>query len=220
MFRDRVDAGRKLAAELKKINPAGAVVLCIPRGGAVVGAEVAGEIGASLDLIVPRKIGAPFNPEAAIGAVAQDGTTYLNERQIARIGIKKEVLEGLIEKEVREIKRRMTGYRGNTDYPDFRENTLILVDDGAATGYTMLAAAEYVKKALKPRRLIIAVPVSPPDTLDLFGRVADQVVCLHAPDDFYAVGQFYLNFGQTTDKEVISILEKFGKKGNGAGSRR
>ncbi|MCL6612581.1 MAG: phosphoribosyltransferase [Peptococcaceae bacterium] len=211
MFRDRADAGRKLAAELKKLDPADAVVLCIPRGGVVVGAEVAGEIGASLDLIIPRKIGSPYNPEVAIGAVAQDGSTFLNRDQISLIGIRKKDLDGLIEREVREIKRRMAGYRGSAEYPDFRNKTLILVDDGAATGYTMLAAAGFAKKSLQPGRLIIAVPVAPPDTLELFGRVADEVVCLCAPDNFYAVGQFYHNFAQTTDKEVLSILDGFKK---------
>lgn len=206
MFRDRADAGRKLAANLIKIEPRDAVVLCIPRGGVVVGAEVAGELGAPLDLIIPRKIGAPFNPEVAIGAVAQDGTRYLNERQISVLGIREKDLEGLIKKEVREIERRMTGYRGSADYTDFTGKTLILVDDGAATGYTMLAAAEFARNSLKPERLIIAVPVSPPDTLELFERVADEVVCLHAPRDFYAVGQFYYNFRQTEDEEVLSIL--------------
>ncbi len=212
MFKDRADAGRKLAANLKKMDPRDAVVLCIPRGGVVVGSEVAGDLEAPLDLIIPRKIGAPFNPEVAIGAVAQDGTRYLNERQISILGIREKDLEGLIKKEVREIERRMTGYRGSPGYPDFTGKTLILVDDGAATGYTMLAAAEFARNSLKPGRLIIAVPVSPPDTLELFERVADEVVCLHAPRDFYAVGQFYYDFRQTEDEEVLSILDKHKKQ--------
>lgn len=214
MFRDRADAGRKLAAGVKMLTPPGAVILCIPRGGVVVGAEVARLLGAPLDLIVPRKIGAPRNPEMAIGAVAQDGSTFLNEMQISLLGVRREELDRLIKREVGEIERRMTGYRGSSEYPDFRENTLILVDDGAATGYTMLAAAEFAGKTLKPAGLIIAVPVSPPDTIDLFRQVADQVVYLYAPDNFYAVGQFYLNFSQTTDKEVVAILERFKKEGS------
>lgn len=208
MFRDRVDAGKKLAAELKKIDPADAVILCIPRGGVVIGGEIAGELDAPLDIVVPRKVGAPSNPEMAVGAVAQDGSAYLNERLVSMLGITREDLQGLIEKEVKEIERRMTGYRGSTEYPDFKKNTLILVDDGAATGYTMLAAAEFARKELKPSRLVIAVPVAPPDTLELFGQVADELVCLSAPEEFYAVGQFFRDFSQTTDREVLSILER------------
>lgn len=210
-FRDRADAGRQLAAELEKLNPVDAVVLCIPRGGVVVGAEVAAGLGASLDLVAPRKIGAPSNPEMAVGAVAQDGSTFLDERMISLLGIGRETLEGIIGREVREIERRMTGYRDSPDYPDFKHNTLILADDGAATGYTMLAAAGFARKSLKPRRLIIAVPVAPTDTLELFRQVADEVVCLLSPPDFFAVGQVYRNFGQTEDQEVLAILERHKK---------
>ncbi|MFZ5634214.1 MAG: phosphoribosyltransferase [Bacillota bacterium] len=215
-FTDRSDAGARLAAKLKKLSLPDAVVLCIPRGGVVVGDVVAEELNASLDLIVPRKIGAPLNPEMAVGAVAQDGSTYLNERLVSLLGINKKDLDELIESEVREIDRRMTSYRGSTDYPDFKNNSLILVDDGAATGYTMLAAARFARNTLHPARLVIAVPVAPPDTLELFGEVADEVVCLHAPENFYAVGQFFLDFNQTGDREVLSILARHkGKKNRG-----
>lgn len=215
-FKDRADAGRQLAAGLKKQNPVDAVVLCIPRGGVVVGAEVAAGLRVPLDLVVPRKIGAPSNPEVAVGAVAQDGSTFLDERMISILGISRETLEEIIDGEVREIERRMTGYRGSPDYPDFKNKTLILADDGAATGYTMLAAAEFARKSLKPRRLIIAVPVAPPDTLELFSQVADEVVCLLSTPDFYAVGQFYRDFGQTEDPEVLAILERSKKSPAGA----
>ncbi len=206
MFKDRASAGKMLAAELKKIIAKDAVILCIPRGGVVVGAELAGELNLPLDIVVPRKIGSPSNPELAVGAVAQDGSTFLNERLISLLGIDGDDLDGLIEGEIKEIERRMRGYRGSTIYPDFKGKTLVLVDDGAATGYTMLAAAEFVKKSIQPAGLIIAVPVAPRDTLELFGQVADQVVCLAAPADFYAVGQFYDDFGQTADREVMELL--------------
>ena len=215
MFKNRAEAGRRLAGELEKKKPANPVVLCIPRGGVLVGAEVAAVLKAPLDLIVPRKLGAPFNPEVAIGAVAQDGTTYFNKRLISSLGIGRDELDGLIEKEVREIERRMTGYRGSTEYADFSAGSLILVDDGAATGYTMLAAAEYARKTLRTARLIIAVPVAPPETLELFGRVTPEVVCLQAPAEFYAVGQFYQHFDQNTDEEVLSVLTRFAKPEKG-----
>lgn len=212
MFENRADAGRRLLAGLKKIKLTDAVIMCIPRGGVVVGAELARDLDAPMDLVAPRKIGAPANPEMAVGAVAQDGSTYLNERLVDMLGIARGDLDGLIEKEVKEIERRMTGYRGSTEYPDYKKNTIILVDDGAATGYTMLAAAEFARKELKPARLVIAVPVAPPDTLELFAQVADEVVCLLSAADFYAVGQFYRDFSQTTDREVLSILDKYMKK--------
>lgn len=213
MFKDRADAGRKLAASLKRLNPADPVVICVPRGGVVVGAGVAEELGAPIDLVAPRKIGAPDNPEVAIGAVAQDGSTYLDGKMVDFLGLDSKTLDRLIEKEVREIERRITGYRGSAEYPDYSGNTLILVDDGVATGYTMLAAAKFARKTLNPGRLIIAIPVSPPETLELFGKVADDVVCLESPANFKAVGQFYLDFSQTTDREVLFLLSVAKKVG-------
>ncbi|MFZ5649104.1 MAG: phosphoribosyltransferase [Bacillota bacterium] len=211
-FKDRADAGSKLAEVLKKLNPSDAVILSIPRGGVVVGAEVSDALGVPLDIIVPRKIGAPINPEMAVGAVAQDGSTFIDDRMISLLGISEDVLEDIIDSEVREISRRMTDYRGSDRYPDFKNNTLVIVDDGAATGYTMLAAARFTRRTLRPAGIIIAVPVAPPDTLELFRQEADEVVCLSSPDEFYAVGQFYSDFSQTTDREVLSILEKYKPK--------
>lgn len=209
-FSDRSEAGHRLAGEFKKLNLPNPVVLCIPRGGVVVGAAVAEELGYPLDLVVPRKIGAPLNPEVAVGAVAQDGSTFINEGYVSLYGMDDGILERLIKREIREIDRRMTSYRGSTEYPDYSNNSLILVDDGAATGYTMMAAARFARKALSPARLVIAVPVAPPDTLEQFAREADQVVCLSAPEQFLAVGQFYRDFRQTEDSEVLSIMKRFG----------
>lgn len=209
MFTDRSEAGDRLAAELKKLDLPSPVVLCIPRGGVVVGAAVAKALGASLDLVVPRKIGSPLNPEIAVGAVAQDGSAFINQRFASLSGMDESILEKLIKHEIREIDRRMTTYRGSTEYPDYSNNSLILVDDGAATGYTMLAAARFARNSLCPSRLVIAVPVAPPDTLEQFADEADQVICLSAPEQFYAVGQFYKNFSQTEDSEVLSIMKRF-----------
>ncbi|MFZ5649517.1 MAG: phosphoribosyltransferase [Bacillota bacterium] len=208
MFKNRKEAGLRLAAEIKRLKPENAVVLCIPRGGAVVGAEVAEALGAPLDLIVPRKIGAPVNPEMAVGAVAQDGSTFMDDRMVSLMGIGRGALQDIIDREVGEISRRMADYRGSDRYPDFKNNTLVIVDDGAATGYTMLAAARFAKRSLNPAGIIIAVPVAPPDTLDLFRQEAGEVVCLAAPGEFYAVGQFYSDFSQTSDSEVLTILKK------------
>lgn len=209
IYRDRTDAGLKLAEEIKKMMPVDAVVLCIPRGGVVVGAQIAKALNTSLDIIVPKKIGAPNNQEIAIGAVAQDGSTYLNEKLIPALGIKEGHMKSLVKKGVKEIERRMKKYRGSTDYPDFSKSTLIIVDDGAATGYTMLAAAEFAGKSLKSAKTIIAVPVAPPEVLELFRKFADVVVCPYSPEQFYAVGQFYFDFCQTTDREVVSLLESY-----------
>ncbi|MCL5057535.1 MAG: phosphoribosyltransferase [Actinobacteria bacterium] len=213
-FRDRADAGEQLAREIEKREPSNAVVLCIPRGGVVVGERVARSLGAPLDIIVPRKIGSPVNPEVALGAVAQDGSTFLNEEMISLLGIDMDDIEEIIDREVSEIERRMTGYRGSARYPNYRKNTLILVDDGAATGYTMLAAARFVRGSLNSARLMIALPVAPPDTLVLFAQESDEVVCLYSPEEFYAVGQFYHDFDQTSDEEVLAILKRHGPGGD------
>lgn len=208
MFRNRKEAGSRLAAEIKKLRPENAVVLCIPRGGVAVGAEVAGALNAPLDLIIPRKIGAPANPEMAVGAVAQDGSTYINHSMVSLLRIGEDTLKDIIDREVREISRRMNHYRGSDLYPDFKDNTLVIVDDGAATGYTMLAASRFAIRTLRPAGIIIAVPVAPPDTLELFRQEADKVVCLLLPDEFYAVGQFYSDFSQTSDREVLAVLKR------------
>lgn len=207
-FLDREDAGKQLAVELGKAVLQNAVILCIPRGGLVVGAELAKELDMILDLVIPRKIASPLNPEVAIGAVAQDGTTYLNEPLVETLGIDREIMHRLKETEIKEIRRRMSRYRGHEKYPDYSGMDIVITDDGVATGYTMLAAAEYIAGTMKPQRIIIAVPVSPPDMLALLEKKSDLVVCLHAPEEFYAVGQFYKDFHQNTEEEVKSILEE------------
>ncbi len=209
MFLDRADAGRKLSAELKKTNIDNPFVMAIPRGGVIVGAEIARQLDAKLDIVVPRKIGSPYNSEVAIGAVAQDGSTYLDDWYVKHGHLPKEELNNLINREVKEIERRIARYRENSEYPDLTEKTIILVDDGAATGYTMMAAAEFVKNSLNPCKVIIALPVAPPDTLELFETAVDEVVCLYSPGNFQSVGQYYRDFGQTSDEEVISALNRF-----------
>ena len=206
MFLDRWDAGRQLARRLIKFQAQNPFVFAIPRGGVVVAEEIAKPLKAPLDLIIPRKIGSPANREMAIGAVTQDGSVMLDQSILAYMGIEEKDLSPQIEAEKKEINRRMTLYRGTPEPPKVEGKTIILVDDGIATGYTVLAAIKSLRK-LNPQKLILAVPVVPGDSADKFAREADEFVCLEAPEIFYAVGQFYHNFDQTTDQEVINILQ-------------
>lgn len=210
VFKDRVDAGRQLSDKLVGYAGKNGVVLAIPRGGVVIGAEIARRLGLGLDLIIPRKVGAPQNPEVAIGAVTQDGTTIFDRRLIEMLGISEFDFEDKISCEINEIKRRMVLYRGSENHQDYKGRQLIVVDDGVATGYTMLAALRSARN-FHPGELILAIPVAPPDTLEMLEKEVDRVVCLLVPDDFYAVGQFYECFDQTEDEEVIKILKELKK---------
>ncbi len=205
MFADRRDAGRRLAARLQHLQKPDLIVLGIPRGGAIVAAEVAAFLDAPLDVIVPRKIGAPFNPEMAVGAVAPDGTVFYDETLIRDTGIERQGLERQVARELREIRRRLSLYRGDRPGPESRGHTVILADDGIATGYTVQAALRSLRRQ-QPFRLVLAVPVAPPDVISRLQPEADEIVCVFAPSDFYAVGQFYGDFRQTSDQEVIDAL--------------
>lgn len=210
MFRDRVDAGRQLAEKLAGSVDGRGLVLAIPRGGVVVGAEIARRLGVELDLTIPRKIGSPQNPEVAVGAVTQDGSTILNERLIELLGITELELKETISREIMEIKRRTALYRLGEELKDCSGRQVIVVDDGVATGYTMLACLRSARN-LRPKELILAVPVAPADTLELLKEEVDRVVCLLTPGDFYAVGQFYEIFDQTRDEEVVKIIKELKK---------
>jgi len=207
IFKDRVDAGKKLAGALKQWDFSNGLVLAIPRGGVVVGAEVARALNIGLDLIIPRKIGAPQNPEVALGAVAQDGTTFFDKFLLSKLDLTPRDLSDTVHCEMVEIKRRMEVYRNSTAGPDLTGRPVIVVDDGVATGYTMLAALRSVKK-FAPLAVTLAIPVAPPAVLVLLEKEVDQVVCLLAPENFYAVGQFYQNFDQTGDDEVVRLLRE------------
>jgi len=209
-FLNRKDAGEKLSRALMKYKSANPVVLGIPRGGVVVAAEVAKGLGAPLDVIIPRKIGAPHNPEVAIGAVSQDGTVIKDEAMMHLLGVSDSQIQALAERVSGEIARRVNTYRSGRAGLDLTEKTVIVVDDGIATGFTVQAALKSVRNR-NPRRLILAVPVAPADTLEMLRKQVDELVCLHSPELFYAVGQFYLDFDQTSDQEVIDLLAKHGK---------
>jgi len=211
-YYDRVEAGQDLARILKKKGIIDGVIMAIPRGGVVTAATVSETLNMPLDIIIPRKIGAPFNPEVAIGAVTQDGTVLLTDNKQLLQFAGKGSIKDIVAQEINEIKRRMLEYRGNTVYPDYTGKTVIIIDDGIATGFTTRAAIMSIKKIFKPSRTILAVPVAPAEVLEALSVEVDEIVCPLVPDPFYAVGQFYQNFDQVTDEEVIQILHKTGGK--------
>jgi putative phosphoribosyl transferase len=207
MFEDRVDAGRRLAERLETYRAERPVVLGLPRGGVVVAYEIARALGAPLDVLVARKLGAPGHPELGIGAVV-DGDhpqSVVDERAMKRIGVSAGYLEGEIARQLTEVRRRNALLRAGRPPVDLGDRTVIVVDDGIATGGTVRAALRGVRRA-HPRRVVLAVPVAPPDAVAALGREADVVVCLETPQHFHAVGQFYRDFRQTTDDEVIELL--------------
>ena len=206
-FSDRVEAGKRLASALEDFAGKNAVVLAIPRGGVVVGFEIAKALGLPLDVIIPRKIGAPDNPELAIGAMTEDGTMILDEALIKYIGVSRDYIKEESKRQKSEIERRLTFYRQNESYPRLEGLEVIVVDDGIATGSTMKAALASVKNK-GAKTVTVAVPVAPPSTVGELKKKADRVVCLYTPEYFQAIGQFYADFSQTTDEEVIGLLKQ------------
>jgi predicted phosphoribosyltransferase len=207
IFRDRREAGRLLGEKLSFLRgKEKLLVLAIPRGGVVVGSEVAKALGTPLDVYITRKIGAPYNPELAIGAIASDGTLILDRSLASRLGVSEEYIKAQSAREREEIVRRMRRYRGNRPSPDLEGKRVVLVDDGIATGATIEATIDALQKS-GLEELILAVPVAPRETIDRLKAKVDRLVCLHAPEIFWAVGSFYLTFDQTSDEEVIALLE-------------
>lgn len=207
IFRDRQEAGRLLAEELSFLKgKENLLVLAIPRGGVVVGSEVARALDAPLDVYITRKIGAPYNPELAIGAIASDGTLMLDRSLASRLGVSEEYIEAQSAREREEIERRMRRYRGDQPSPDLGGKRVILVDDGIATGATIEATIDALQKT-DLEELILAIPVGPKETIERLKRKVDRLICLHAPEIFWAVGSFYMAFDQTTDEEVVALLE-------------
>jgi len=204
-FVDRVDAGKRLASALKNFSSKKGIVLSIPRGGVVVGYMIAKTLNLPLDIIIPRKIGAPDNPELAIGAVAEDGTAILDQNLIKYLGVSREYVIEETERQKQEIKRRLKLYRQDASYADLKGLDVIVVDDGIATGSTMKAALASVKNR-GASSITVAVPVGPPSTIEELEKMADRVVCLFTPDFFQAIGEFYRDFSQTSDEEVIGLL--------------
>lgn len=207
IFQDRREAGQRLAAALVHYRDRRPFVLAIPRGGVVVGYEVAAALGAPLDVVVPRKLRAPYNPELAVGAVAHDGSVYLDSPLVSHLDVTEEYLREESARQLEEIRRRMQLYRGDRPAPVLEGTTAILVDDGIATGSTMIAALR-ATRAAHPARLVAAIPVAPAEGVAVLRREADEAICLHAPSMFYAVGQFYIDFAQTEDDQVIELLRR------------
>jgi putative phosphoribosyl transferase len=204
IFTDRAEAGRRLARALQHLAQEDAVVLAIPRGGVEVGAEVAREHGWALDIVVPRKVRAPSNPELGLGAIAP-GVRVLDQAMVEGLGVSPEYLEREIAEQEEEIRRRQEAYRRGRPPEDLDGRVAIVVDDGVATGGTATAALRWAR-AQGARRVVLAVPVGPREGLRRLSEDADDVVVLETPEPFFAVGQWYRDFPQTSDDEVVSLL--------------
>ena len=207
-FKDRTDAGRQLAEKLleyKKDNP---IVFALPRGGVPVGYEVAKALGASLDTIVARKIGAPSNPEFGVGAIAPGDVLVLDVKTMRSLGLEQEDLQDIVRKETEELERRIIRYRSGEWKKDVLFDTIIVVDDGLATGVTARAALQSARIIYKPKKLIFASPVCARDSLESLKSLADGIVCVSEPENLMAIGEWYQNFPQTSDEEVLYYLNK------------
>ncbi len=206
-FRDREDAGRRLAERLVGYRGENPVIFALPRGGVPVGYEIARSLGAPLDVFIARKLGAPDQPELGIGAIAQDGARVLNERIVREVDVSEEYIERIAAEETEEAQRRLELFRGDQPEPEVRERTAILVDDGIATGVTTQAAIEALRRR-NPRRLVLAVPVCAAQTAESLRQEVDELICLEAPSNLMAIGLWYRDFEQTSDEEVIELLER------------
>jgi len=207
-FTDRFEAGRKLAGALHAYagDPT-VVVLALPRGGVPVAYEVARALHAPLDIFTVRKLGLPGHEELAMGALASGGVRVLNDEVVRAFAIPQEVIDAVAEEEQQELARREQAYRGNRPRPDVRGRTVILVDDGLATGSTMRAAAAALRQ-YRPARIVSAVPVAAPSTCSDLRKEVDDIVCLHTPEPFQAVGLWYDDFSQTSDDEIHELLAR------------
>jgi len=207
LFKDRESAGKQLAASMMHYaHEKDAIVLGLPRGGVVVAYEVAKALYLPLDVICPRKIGAPSNPEFAIGAITETGEGIFNDSIIEEMQISKEYLEQAIESEKQQALRRLHLFRKNRPPRNLKDKIVIIVDDGLATGSTMLAAVKSVKHE-GAKKIVVAVPVAPWHTAEELQVCVDEVICLATPSDFMAIGQFYQDFDQVEDEEVVEFLD-------------
>jgi predicted phosphoribosyltransferase len=208
-FRDRIEAGQLLGRELASrfVDAGDAIVLALPRGGVPVGYEVAKALGAPLDVFIVRKLGVPGHEELAMGAIASGGVRVLNHDVIDYARVTQQQIDAVAAREERELSRREAEYRGNRAPLDVRGRTVIIVDDGLATGSTMRAAVQALR-AMEPKRVIVAVPVGAAQTCEELREIVDEIVCLRTPEPFEAVGLWYDDFTQTTDAEVHALLSR------------
>jgi putative phosphoribosyl transferase len=208
-FRNRIEAGNLLAERLAENRYSSMIVLGIPRGGVILGDIVAKKLGADFDIVIPRKLGAPENEELAIGAVMEDGTAYINTYIVNALRIPENYIQNERLRQVAEIRRRSTAYRKHDLSYKITGKNAIIVDDGIATGATVIASARWARKH-HPSNLTIAVPVAPSQTVDVLEQESDSVIVLHMPHDFGSVGQFYEEFGPVSDEQVTQIMRSRG----------
>jgi predicted phosphoribosyltransferase len=210
IFEDRKQAAIMLAEKLQRLKEAwgtSLIVLAIPRGGVVTGEVIARSLGAGLDLVVAKKVGDPLNPEYAIGAVMHDGSFVPNQDVTGSSYVSQQYIEDSVSALKKEIDRRLIKFRGSKTY-DLAGKAVVLVDDGVATGATIFAAIKWLKRQ-KLKTLIVAIPVAPRDTIEKLRRIVDEVIVLHAPSIFGAVGAFYQDFSEVTDDQVIEIMREY-----------
>ena len=211
MFRDRHDAAEQLAAQLEKYGGQNALVLGVPRGGVVIGSIVARSLNGEFDIVLTRKLRTPGNPELAMGAIDENGATYLNSLVVDILKISDDLIEEEKSRQLQEIRNRAESYRRIRPRIPLEGRTVILTDDGIATGSTMRAAIQ-MARAEEPSILVVALPVGPPGPVAEIEHDVDEMVCLRTPADFMAVGQFYISFEQVDDEEVERILSDFGRQ--------
>lgn len=205
MFEDRLEAGILLGQKLRKFKKkSGVLILGIPRGGVITAMSVAKELDLPLDVVIARKVGAPAQQELAIGAVSEGESFILDNELIKRLGVEKNYIEKAISNKKNEIRKRVKKFRGSKNL-NLRLKTVILVDDGIATGATIAAAVKFLRNA-KVKKIILGVPVAPRETIDQLSKLVDEAIVLSTPSDFRAVGQFYRNFPQVTDEEVMELI--------------
>lgn len=217
LFQNRAEAGRLLAEQLQPryANCPTLLVLALPRGGVPVAFEVAHALAAPLDVFLVRKLGVPGEEELAMGAIASGDVRVLNEDVIRALGLSEEEIEGVTENERRELERRERVYRDNRPFPNLKKRTVLLVDDGLATGATMVAAVTAIRKH-NPAVIIVGVPVAVPEVCQQFAALVDDIVCAMTPEPFYGVGHWYKDFSQTTDDEVRLLLAQANQESTSA----